>query len=166
MDKLLEKGNNVTTKTIIILFWGKVQEGEWGMSIERVENAMNAACAVVQHVDMIPGVVIAVKELLHLQNAAWPHWMAMIKWMHKLVTHHAWVRNGRIVHMAYKFGTTSNNDKEGSQQPEEILAGEEEMRGAEILEMRIIQMMWHTQGNKRSRPKGRKECIQWKERCC
>ncbi|KIK74360.1 hypothetical protein PAXRUDRAFT_175940, partial [Paxillus rubicundulus Ve08.2h10] len=128
---------NMTTKTIVDLLWGEVQEGEWGMAIEIMENAMNAAHTVVWHGDVIPGIVIAVKQLLHLKNTAWSHWMVMIKWVHELVACHAWVRNGRIVHMAYKFGTASNNNKEGSQQPMEVLAMEEEMKGVEILEMNV-----------------------------
>ncbi|KIK76453.1 hypothetical protein PAXRUDRAFT_169918 [Paxillus rubicundulus Ve08.2h10] len=120
---------NVTAKTIVDLLWGKVQEGEWGMVVKRMENSMNATCAVIQHVDVISRIVITVEQLLHPQNTAWPHWIAMIEWTHKSVTCHAWARNGRIICTAYKFLTTSNNDKEGLQQPEELLAMDKAKRG-------------------------------------
>ncbi|KIK91622.1 hypothetical protein PAXRUDRAFT_149107 [Paxillus rubicundulus Ve08.2h10] len=123
---------NATAKTIVDLLCGKVQGGEWGMVVKRMGNAMNTT-----HVDVIHGIVIAVEQLLHPQNAAWPHWMAMIEWTHKLVACHAWARNGRIVCMAYEFGTTSNNDKECLQQPKEVSAREEETRRAETLEMKM-----------------------------
>ncbi|KIK80616.1 hypothetical protein PAXRUDRAFT_127900, partial [Paxillus rubicundulus Ve08.2h10] len=124
---------NMTTKTIVDLLWGKVQEGEWGMAVKRMENAMNATHAVIQNADVIPGILIAVEQLLHPPNASWPHWMAMIEWTQESIAHHAWARSGRIVCMEYKFGTASNDKEEGSQQPEDVLAVEKEMRGEEIL---------------------------------
>ncbi|KIK75810.1 hypothetical protein PAXRUDRAFT_18666 [Paxillus rubicundulus Ve08.2h10] len=72
----------MTTKTIVDLLWDEVWEGEWGMVAERMDNAMNATHTVIQHVDVIPGIVITVEQLLHPMNAPWPPWMAMIKWMH------------------------------------------------------------------------------------
>ncbi|KIK93876.1 hypothetical protein PAXRUDRAFT_144062 [Paxillus rubicundulus Ve08.2h10] len=128
---------NMTAKIIVDLLWGEVQEGEWGMVVEIMENVMNAAHAVIQHVDVMPSIVIAVKQLLHLPNAARPHWMPMIEWMDKLVAHHAWARNGRIVCTEYKFGMESNDNEEVLQQPKDVSAVGDEMRGEEILDMKM-----------------------------
>ncbi|KIK77338.1 hypothetical protein PAXRUDRAFT_17575 [Paxillus rubicundulus Ve08.2h10] len=56
---------NATTKTIVDLLWGEVQDGEWAIAVGRMDNAMHAAHAVIQHTDVIPGILIAVEQLLH-----------------------------------------------------------------------------------------------------
>ncbi|KIK77111.1 hypothetical protein PAXRUDRAFT_167782 [Paxillus rubicundulus Ve08.2h10] len=110
---------NATTKTIVDLLWGEVQEGKWEMAIRRMHNAMHGACAVIQHADVIPGIVIAVEQLLHPENVGWPDWMGMIGWTHKSVACHAWAWQGSIVHTEYESGDSSTNKNEGLQQLEE-----------------------------------------------
>ncbi|KAF9222863.1 hypothetical protein BS17DRAFT_818180 [Gyrodon lividus] len=110
---------NATTKTITNILWGEVQGGEWDIVVERMENAMCAAHAIIQHANVIPGIVIAVEQLLHPQDTQWPHWMAMIEWMHESVSRHEWAQHGRV-------------------QLEEVLGMEEEETwGEEILQMKM-----------------------------
>ncbi|KIK72681.1 hypothetical protein PAXRUDRAFT_21703 [Paxillus rubicundulus Ve08.2h10] len=103
---------NVTAKTIIDLLWGEVQEGEWAIAVGRMDNAMHAARAVMQHADVIPGIVIAVEQLIHREAAVWPNWMGMIQWTHKSVASHPWAHQGTIVHTEYEFGESSTNANE------------------------------------------------------
>ncbi|KIK76796.1 hypothetical protein PAXRUDRAFT_104443, partial [Paxillus rubicundulus Ve08.2h10] len=79
---------NVTAKTIIDLLCGEVQDGEWAIAVGRMDNAMHATRAVIQHADVIPSIVIAVEQLLHLEAAVWPNWMGMIQWTQELVACH------------------------------------------------------------------------------
>ncbi|KIK78687.1 hypothetical protein PAXRUDRAFT_16741 [Paxillus rubicundulus Ve08.2h10] len=60
---------NVTAKTIIDLLWGEVQDGEWAIVVGRMDNAMHATRAVIQHADVIPSIVITVEQLLHPEAA-------------------------------------------------------------------------------------------------
>ncbi|KAF8833891.1 hypothetical protein BDN67DRAFT_985723 [Paxillus ammoniavirescens] len=103
---------NATANTIVDLLWGEVQEGEWATAVVRMDNAMHAARAVIQHADMIPSIIIAVEQLLHPEAAVWLNWMGMIHWTHKSVACHPWAQQGTIVHTEYESGEPStNNDK-------------------------------------------------------
>ncbi|KIK76408.1 hypothetical protein PAXRUDRAFT_18244 [Paxillus rubicundulus Ve08.2h10] len=129
---------NATAKTIINLLWGEVQYGEWAIAVGRMDNAMHAAHAVIQHTDIIPGILIAVEQLLHLEAAVWPNWMGMIQWTQELVACHPWAQQGTIVRTEYKFGDSSTNDNKVSQPLKEPMgAEEEEAQGAQILQMKI-----------------------------
>ncbi|KIK76392.1 hypothetical protein PAXRUDRAFT_170115 [Paxillus rubicundulus Ve08.2h10] len=129
---------NATGKTIIDLLWGEVQEGEGAIAVGRMDNAMHATHAVIQHADMIPGIVIAVEQLLHPEAAVWPNWMRMIQWTQESVACHLCARQGMIVQTEYEFGDSSTNDNEVSQPPKEPMgAEEEEARGAQILQMKM-----------------------------
>ncbi|KIJ10062.1 hypothetical protein PAXINDRAFT_16908 [Paxillus involutus ATCC 200175] len=128
---------NATTNTIVDLLWGEVQAGEWATAVVRMDNAMHAARAVIQHADMIPGIVIAVEQLLHPEAAVWPNWMGMIHWTHKSVARHPWAQQGTIVQMEYEFGEPSTNNNEVSQPPEERMGVEEEVQGAQILHTKM-----------------------------
>ncbi|KAF8835537.1 hypothetical protein BDN67DRAFT_984560 [Paxillus ammoniavirescens] len=129
---------NVTTNTIVNLLWGEVQEGEWATAVVRMDNAMHAACAVIQHADVIPGIVIAVEQLPYPEAAVWLNWMGMIHWTHESVTRHPWAQQGTIVRMEYKSGELSTNDNEVLQPLEERMgAEEEEARGAQILQTKM-----------------------------
>ncbi|KIK79537.1 hypothetical protein PAXRUDRAFT_16284 [Paxillus rubicundulus Ve08.2h10] len=101
---------NATAKTIVDLLWDEVCDGEWAMTVGRMENAMHTACAVIQHAEVIPSIVIAVEQLLHPENSVWPDWMAMIGWTEESVTRHAWARKGTIVHTEYESGDSSSNE--------------------------------------------------------
>ncbi|KIK76885.1 hypothetical protein PAXRUDRAFT_17880 [Paxillus rubicundulus Ve08.2h10] len=79
---------NATTKTIINLLWGEVQDGEWAIAVGRMDNAMHATHAFIQHTDVIPGIVIAMEQLLHPEAAVWPNWMGMIQWTKESVAYH------------------------------------------------------------------------------
>ncbi|KIK71851.1 hypothetical protein PAXRUDRAFT_22736, partial [Paxillus rubicundulus Ve08.2h10] len=98
-----------------------------------MDNAMHAARAVMQHADVIPGIVIAVEQLIHPEAAVWPNWMGMIQWTHKSVVSHPWARQGTIVCTEYEFGDSSTNANEA----EPMGAEEEEARGAQILQMKM-----------------------------
>ncbi|KIJ08692.1 hypothetical protein PAXINDRAFT_18187 [Paxillus involutus ATCC 200175] len=125
---------NATANTIIDLLWGEVQAGEWATVVVRMDNAMHATRAVIQHADVIPGIVIAVEQLLHPEAAVWPNWMGMIHWTHESVARHPWARQGTIVRTEYEFGKPSTNDNKVSQPPEERMGvEEEEARGVQIL---------------------------------
>ncbi|KIK72797.1 hypothetical protein PAXRUDRAFT_21569 [Paxillus rubicundulus Ve08.2h10] len=129
---------NATTKTIVELLWGEVQDGEWAIVVGRMDNAMHAVRAVIQHADMIPGIIIAMEQLLHPEAAVWPNWMGMIQWTQELVACHPWAQKGTIVWMEYKFGDSSTSDNEVSQPPEEPMGvEEEEAQGAQILQMKM-----------------------------
>ncbi|KIK75134.1 hypothetical protein PAXRUDRAFT_787142 [Paxillus rubicundulus Ve08.2h10] len=117
---------NATMETIVDLLWGEVQDGEWAIAVGRMDNAMHATCAVIQHADMIPGIVIAVEQLLHPEAAVWPNWMGMIQWTQGSVACHPWARQGTIVRMQYEFGDSSTNDNEVLQPPKEPMGAEEE----------------------------------------
>ncbi|KAF8833715.1 hypothetical protein BDN67DRAFT_985841 [Paxillus ammoniavirescens] len=60
---------NVTANTIVDLLWGEVCNREWATAVGRMDNAMHAVYAVIQHADVIPGIVIAVEQLLHPEAA-------------------------------------------------------------------------------------------------
>ncbi|KIK77150.1 hypothetical protein PAXRUDRAFT_17687 [Paxillus rubicundulus Ve08.2h10] len=129
---------NATAKAIVNLLWGEVQDGEWAIAVGRMDNAMHAAHAVIQHADVIPGILIAVEQLLHLKAAVWPNWMGMIRWTQESVTRHPWAQQGTIIQMEYKFGDSSTNDNEVLQPPKEPMGAEEkEVRGAQILQMKM-----------------------------
>ncbi|KIK79963.1 hypothetical protein PAXRUDRAFT_159894 [Paxillus rubicundulus Ve08.2h10] len=120
---------NVTAKTIVNLLWGEVQDREWAIVVERMENAM---------VYVIPSIVITVEQLLHPEAAVWPNWMGMIQWTHELVARHPWAWQGTIVQTEYKFGNSSSNDNEVLQPPEGPMgAEEEEVQGVQILQMKM-----------------------------
>ncbi|KIK72004.1 hypothetical protein PAXRUDRAFT_125978, partial [Paxillus rubicundulus Ve08.2h10] len=118
---------NATAKTIVDLLWGEVQEGEW--AIGRMDNAMHAARAVMQHADVIPGIIIAVEQLIHPEAVVWPNWMGMIQWTHESVASHPWALQGTIVRTEYEFGDSSTNTNEA----EPMGVEEEEARGVQIL---------------------------------
>ncbi|KIJ07850.1 hypothetical protein PAXINDRAFT_18982 [Paxillus involutus ATCC 200175] len=130
---------NATANTIVDLLWGEVQAGEWATAVVRMDNAMvprRACCH--PHTDVIPGIVIAVEQLLHPEAAVWPNWMGMIHWTHESVARHPWARQGTIIQMEYEFGEPSTNDNEVSQPPEERMGvEEEEARGAQILQTKM-----------------------------
>ncbi|KIK72071.1 hypothetical protein PAXRUDRAFT_22439 [Paxillus rubicundulus Ve08.2h10] len=129
---------NATTKTIINLLWDEVQDGEWAIVVGRMDNAMHAARAVLQHADVIPGIIIAMEQLLHPEAAVWPNWMGMIQWTQELVTHHPWAWQGTIVQTEYEFGDSSTNNNTVLQPLEEPMgAEEEEAQGAQILQMKM-----------------------------
>ncbi|KIK75146.1 hypothetical protein PAXRUDRAFT_19231 [Paxillus rubicundulus Ve08.2h10] len=117
---------NVTAKAIIDLLWGEVQDGELAIAVGRMDNAMHAAHAVIQHADMIPSILIAVEQLLHPEAAVWPNWMGMIQWTQELVARHPWAQQGTIVQMEYEFGDSSTNNNEDFQPPKEPMGVEEE----------------------------------------
>ncbi|KIK77644.1 hypothetical protein PAXRUDRAFT_17364 [Paxillus rubicundulus Ve08.2h10] len=128
----------VTVKTIADLLWGEVQDGEWAIAVGRMDNAMHAAHAVIQHADVIPGIVITMEQLLHPEDAVWPNWMGMIQWTQELVTRHPWAQKGTIVQTEYEFGDSSTNDNEVLQPPKEPMGvEEEEAQGAQILQMKM-----------------------------
>ncbi|KIK73308.1 hypothetical protein PAXRUDRAFT_21001 [Paxillus rubicundulus Ve08.2h10] len=103
-----------------------------------MDNAMHAARAVIQHTDVIPGILIAVEQLLHPEAAVWPNWMGMIQWTQELVARHPWAQQGTIVRTEYEFGDSSTNDNKVLQPPKEPMgAEEEEARGAQILQIEI-----------------------------
>ncbi|KIK75874.1 hypothetical protein PAXRUDRAFT_18607 [Paxillus rubicundulus Ve08.2h10] len=110
--------NNVlhaTVKTIVDLLCGEVQDGEWAIAVGRMYNAMHATRAIIQHADMIPGIIIAVEQLLYLEAA-----------------------QGTIIQTDYEFGDSSTNDNEVSQPLNEPMgAEEEEAQGVQILQMKI-----------------------------
>ncbi|KIK78937.1 hypothetical protein PAXRUDRAFT_119750, partial [Paxillus rubicundulus Ve08.2h10] len=124
---------NATTKTINNLLWGEVQDGEWEIVVGWMDNAMHATHVVIQHTDMIPGIIIAVEQLLHPEAAVWPNWMGIIQWTHKSVACHLWAQQGMIVQTEYKFGDSSSNDNDILQPPEEPMGAEEEVWGVQIL---------------------------------
>ncbi|KIK79142.1 hypothetical protein PAXRUDRAFT_16487 [Paxillus rubicundulus Ve08.2h10] len=128
---------NATTKAIVDLLWGEVQDREWAIAVGRMDNAMHAARAVVQHTDVIPGILIAVEQLLHPEAAVWPNWMGMIQWTQESVACHPWAQQGTIVWTEYKFGDLSTNNNEVLQPPKEPMGVKEEARGAQILQMKI-----------------------------
>ncbi|KIK77979.1 hypothetical protein PAXRUDRAFT_165224 [Paxillus rubicundulus Ve08.2h10] len=129
---------NATMKTIVDLLWGEVQDGEWAISVGRMDNAMYAARAVIQHADVIPSIVIAMEQLLHPEAAVWPNWMGMIQWTQESVACYLWARQGMIVWTEYEFGDSSTNDNKVSQPPKEPMgAKEEEARGVQILQMKM-----------------------------
>ncbi|KAF9226981.1 hypothetical protein BS17DRAFT_765099 [Gyrodon lividus] len=112
---------DATAKTIVNILWGEVQGGEWDTTVERMENAMHAARAIIQHANVILGIVIAVKQRLHPQDMQWPHWM-----------------HGCIVCTQYESGSATTDQNEFSQQLEEVLGMEEEETwGEEILQMKM-----------------------------
>ncbi|KIK77819.1 hypothetical protein PAXRUDRAFT_17248 [Paxillus rubicundulus Ve08.2h10] len=125
---------NATAKTIVNLLWGEVQDGEWAIVVGMMVNAMHAARAVIQHADMIPGIVIAVEQLLHLEAAVWTNWMGMIQWTQESVACHLWAWQGTIIQMEYRFGDSSTNDNEVSQPPKEPMGAKEEVQ---ILQMKM-----------------------------
>ncbi|KIK72757.1 hypothetical protein PAXRUDRAFT_21620 [Paxillus rubicundulus Ve08.2h10] len=128
---------NATAKTIVDLLWGEVQNGEWAIAVGRMDNAMHATRAVIQQADVIPGILITVEQLLHLEAAVWPNWMGMIQWTQELVARHPWAQQGTIIQMEYEFGDSSSNNNEVSQPLKEPMgAEEEEVRGAQILQMK------------------------------
>ncbi|KIK74561.1 hypothetical protein PAXRUDRAFT_19753 [Paxillus rubicundulus Ve08.2h10] len=90
-----------------------------------MDNAMHAMCIVIQHADVIPGILIAVEQLLHPEAAVWPNWMGMIQWSQESVAHHPWAQQGTIVRMEYEFGDSSSNDNEVSQPSKEPMGAEE-----------------------------------------
>ncbi|KIK74290.1 hypothetical protein PAXRUDRAFT_176190, partial [Paxillus rubicundulus Ve08.2h10] len=153
---------NATTKAIVDLLWGEVQDGEWAIAVGRMDNAMHTARAVIQHADMIPSIVIAVEQLLHPEAAVWPNWMGMIQWTQELVACHPWAQQGTIVQTEYEFGDSSTSDNEVSQPPKEPMgAEEEEVQGAQILQMKMEEdneedvayrrrQKEHTKGKKRA----------------
>ncbi|KIK78774.1 hypothetical protein PAXRUDRAFT_81283, partial [Paxillus rubicundulus Ve08.2h10] len=116
---------NVTVKTIVDLLWGEVQDREWAIAVGRMDNAMHAVCAVIQHADVIPSIVITMEQLLHPEAAVWPNWMGMIQWTQESVACHPWAQQGMIVRMEYKFGDSSTNNNEVSQPPKEPMGVEE-----------------------------------------
>ncbi|KAF9218784.1 hypothetical protein BS17DRAFT_770453 [Gyrodon lividus] len=108
---------DATAKTIVNILWGEVQGGEWDTAVERMENAMRAACTIIQHANVIPGIVIAVEQLLHPQDMQW------------------------LVCTQYKSGSTTTDQNEFSQQLEEVSGmEEEEMWGEE--EMQVEEETW------------------------
>ncbi|KIK76011.1 hypothetical protein PAXRUDRAFT_18510 [Paxillus rubicundulus Ve08.2h10] len=110
---------NATAKTIVNLLWGEVQDREWEIAVGRMDNAMHATRAVIQHADMIPGIVIAMEQLLHPEAAVWPNWMGMIQWAQELAACHPWAWQGTIP-------------------PKEPMGvEEEEARGAQILQIKM-----------------------------
>ncbi|KAF8835190.1 hypothetical protein BDN67DRAFT_1015764 [Paxillus ammoniavirescens] len=117
---------NVTTNTIVNLLWGEVHNREWATAVGRMDNAMHAVRAVLQHTDVIPGIVITVEQLLHPEAVVWPNWIGMIHWTHESVACHPWAQQGTIIRMEYEFGEASTNDNEVLQPPEEQMGVEEE----------------------------------------
>ncbi|KIK74241.1 hypothetical protein PAXRUDRAFT_20078 [Paxillus rubicundulus Ve08.2h10] len=91
--------------------------------------------------------------------------MGMIQWTQELVARHPWAQQGTIIQMEYEFGDSSSNNNEVSQPLKEPMgAEEEEVRGAQILQMKTKEDneedVVMTTTNKAARPKQMMEA-QW-----